>query len=214
MKPCFLLPVFAAFALAASALAQSVEVFSANWGTSSPAFSDPISLGMFDSNLGTLASVSLAIDSTVTGDISAFNSTGVQQSFTNATAELDVTLTGPGGATVTTHPTAGIASGQANPGSNDFAGLTGSDSGSFSGSPLSLYELAGGGTFGSMVSASDIGSYLGTANSGVFFGGTATASGDVTVTYTFTPVPEPAAYAAFIGAAALVLAIRRRHAAC
>ena len=153
-------------------------------------------LPTFDSTLGTLTGVTIDLSTSATAEVDVFNATGSSQSFTNAFANLPITVTGPDTSTASTTVSAGPLSGTANPGFNTFPGITGTGTGSTSvpSSGFALYQTPGGApaNFAAAVSG---GTYGGTAAPGVFFSGSATAGGTVKITYTYTvpngSVPEP-----------------------
>jgi hypothetical protein len=193
--------------LCSSTLARAnSESFSTSWGPSTPAFSDTVSLPLFDSNLGTLTSAEITLTSNITGDVLVYDALSSQEFVTDAFASLDVGITGPDGATALTTPTAVVPSAIVFSGANLFSGITGTDSDTFSALFLADYESAGGGTLDSIIAATGTGTYGGNSVPGVFFGGSATAAGDVEITYNYVSVPDSGPrgfYGPFLGAVVL-----------
>ncbi len=186
-----------------------------------PNFPVTVSAPAFDSNLGTLESVTLTLDSAVGGDIKVvnLNSAGLAEGFTDATSSSNVTVTGPAGTSVSDTPVSTLPSGTA---AGPFGTAsyfaptvdpTASNSAGIAASQFGWYEIAGGGTVQFMVNSMGNGSYSGNANNSgqVAFSGDAAVSGDVRVQYTYlSQIPEPATYAAALGLGAFALALVRR----
>jgi len=194
--------LLASLAFATPSQAASVTYYSAVVPQQSdfPFSVDNLTLQQFNPSLGTLTGVTLSVDATVVGYIQVYNSGSQTYSFTNATASVPVTATGPGGATASTVATATLASGTAAPGFNaSYPGQTGSSTGTSPPVPLSDFGLYTGtgtftGTFGSNAMGGTFGGTGGMGSAGkLFFGGTATVGGTIDVTYTYTvaAVPEP-----------------------
>ena len=170
----------------------------------------------FDTSLGTLTGVQVNQILNVTAEVDVFNSTSSAKSFTNATASVPVTLTGPNPTfTLTTTGITTPISGIANPGFNTFPGQTGSTSGSISDPNLSIYAL-GAPVPQSWTASGGNGTFSGTSSNGVFFSGNASAGGSVTLIYTYTPtttssstVPEPTTIFGSIVALGLGVAMRK-----
>jgi hypothetical protein len=228
MKARLLLSILAGLATCGFASAQTnlleSTIFNFGSGTANalPTTTAPanVAVAKFDPSLGTLNSVSLTLQASGTVFATEFNSTSVNQNYSNSWATLNFGVKGPDGSTISIHPTTGL------PG---FAGtaapyaiqITGSSPFSLSpasvyasSSNLGAYEAPGGGFFtlsfnSDGVPDGPISSSI-QAPSGVSTSGDATVQGTVTVTYSYTPIPEPATYAGLLGAAALGLVIRRR----
>lgn len=175
----------------------------------------------FDESLGTLTGVSVLENLNVTAAVNVLNLSSTSQSFTNATASVPVTLTGPDPSFTlsTTATTAGI-NGTANPGpysNTTFPGATGSTQASISDTNLSDYE-SGTVVAQDWSAVAGYGSFSGSGPNGiVFFSGTASAGGSITLTYTYTPattssVPEPTTIFGSIVALGLGVAARRMKA--
>jgi len=166
--------------------------------TQSVPFNINFTFNKFDSSLGTLGLVQLDLATSITAEVDVFNSTNTPQNFTNDTASIPVTLTGPGPVTETATATAGPINGTvpAGPVVGAFPGITANANNSLNINPLLWipnYEGVGPGT-GTLNASSTSGSYAGTANTGVFFGGSATAGGTITLRYFYQPagtIPEP-----------------------
>ena len=185
-----------------------------------PNFPTSVSAPAFDSNLGTLDSVTVTLDATVEGNVVVwnYNVPGNPEAFTNATSSADVTVSGPAGTSISAMPTSTVASGiAAGPfGTGTYftptAEPAASSSANVDPNVYSSYEIAGGGMLLFLVDSDGGGTFGGHAvnNGQVAFGGNAAVSGDIMVAYTYTVIPEPALYAAMLGAAAVGFAFVRR----
>ncbi len=182
-------------------------------------FSNPFTFNLFDTTLGTLNSVTIFLGTSATAEVDIHNGNATPRAFTNAKATIPITATGPASITVTNSLIAGPFSGTAAPGDSAFPGVTGSTSASVS-VPVSnfgSYEGSGGGA-STITAASSDGVYSGSGGTGVFFGGSASASGNVIITYNYTPTstsstPEPGTWGLLVAGAStgLVLVRRRRR---
>jgi len=194
-----------------------VQTFTVPNGTVVP-FSHNFTFNLFDSTLGTLDQVTLSLSTTITAEVDIFNSTAVNQAYTNATASIPVTLTAPDAVTETATGVAGPVSGVATPGFNSQTGLPASANTSQN-IPMAdwgFYEGVGPMT-GNLNAAAATGTYSGNANPGVFFGGSAVAGATITITYFYQPagsIPEPGATtflaAGVLGSLGMVLRRRRK----
>ena len=228
MKDCFMkkfalnlsaVVVFAASVVASQSSAIAGSIFyTAHVDPQATSFNTPVGLNRFDTSLGTLTDVTISFTANIVAEVDVFNSTGSSKAFTNAHATIPVSVVGPDGSTASGSAVAGPFSGTALAGFNAFTGITGSTSGSdiVASSSWSQYEGSGLALLTFNFNG-DTGTFAGSANNGVFFGGSATASGDVKVTYTYNPpaVPEPSTFA-MMGLGGVGLAIgtyRRRQAA-
>lgn len=151
------------------------------------------SANQFNTSDGTLNSVVITIGSNVVGEVDVFNSSGSAESFTNATASVPVTLTGPAGLDVSTTATTPAISGTANPGPNAFPGqmTTVSESTTLS---SGFSDYIGTGTISQQFSFNaGSGTFAGSGSNTVFFSGSASADATITIVYNFTAlaVPEP-----------------------
>ncbi len=170
-------------------------------------------LPTFDTSLGTLTSVT--ISSTLTGSavISIFNVTSSSQVFTNASASVPLTISTSAPSSLTTTATNSTASGVAAPGQTNLPGLpitiTGNEN--IASSNWGFFQSAGPASF---TASADLGAgtYGGTSNPGVFFGGTSNISADVSITYEYTPIPEPMTILGSIGALGFMGSLNRRFA--
>jgi hypothetical protein len=222
MKPSLLLQLIAGMAIAAGASAQSIETFDVVFANmTSPIVAnatDTFALPEFNSNLGTLQSVSLTLNSTIVGYANVLDFGPGTGNFTGSSADFsaggnNITLSGPLGLTEIANPiVTGFAGSVTAGGSALSTGISNSFSVTASDSNLSNYEAAGGGSLNETLTLSALGTFGGTqiGSQQVFFGGEATAAGDVSVKYTFVPIPEPSAYTAMAGVAALGVAVLRR----
>lgn len=201
MKNCGFLAAVVLLAVASTASAATIS-FSHTTPSQATPFTDIFSLNNFDTSLGTLTGVTISLAYSTTGEVDVFDGLGTNQSFTNATSSVPLTLNGPGGLNTTGNAVAGPLSGTALAGVvTKFPGATGSGTLTIN-VPLASflsYEIPPGSSSGTYSVAAGNGSFAGTSVPGVFFGGSATAGGKTTVTYTFTAAttttPEPASMA-------------------
>ncbi len=192
--------------LLATVSAMSISAFGAQISYShtttaqTTPFSDAFTLTSFNPALGTLTAIAIDFSSTTTANLSVFNSTGSAGSFTNGSASVPLTVTGPTGVTNNVTATSTFASGAYGAPAGPY---------SYPGSPVNTvaptfnvasanfasYTQPGAANVGFTV-AGNSGTYGGTAANGVFFSGNATAGGTTTITYTYTVpstgTPEPA----------------------
>lgn len=198
------------------------EMFSANYGSSCSALtsgdSENLALADFDPSLGILTGVTLTLISRDTVESEVIDLTGQNEAYSDATATLPVSISGPGGLAVTATSVAGPFSGVAtSPKYNtEVAGssrVITTTSAEVAPGDFILYEGAGQ-TFDVSVLVSD-GVYSGssTGNSVAFFGAGASC-GTVDVTYDYVAVPEPGTLAAGLGLLGYcgMIVVRRIHA--
>jgi len=194
-----------------------VQTFTVPNNTSVP-FSQNFTFNLFDSTVGVLDQVTLALSTSITAEVDVFNSLASPQAFTNATASIPVTVTAPDSVTETATGVAGPVNGTAAPGFNAFPGLPASanTSQNILMADWGFYEGVGPMT-GVLNAASTSGTYSGNANPGVFFGGSAVAGATITITYFYQPagsIPEPGATtflaAGVLGSLGMVLRRRRK----
>jgi len=198
-----------------------VQTFTVPTGTTVP-FTDNFTFNLFNSNLGTLNSVTLNLNASIVANVNIINIFGSPVTYVSTTASVPASFSGPGGtsvsATVVAGPFAGTATGT-------ITTLTGepASASALTTVPLgsiSHYEGVGGGT-GSLTGTMLSGTYSGgTTTPGavgqVFFGGSATGGETLTLTYNYSQpsgaVPEPGT-ATFLAAGvlgSLGIALRRR----
>lgn len=219
-------------ALAAASLfgaigsAQAAVVsFTATKDTATTAWSDVLSIGKFDSNLGSLNSITFELSGTVSGSGRA-ESLDAASSIVTLSLSSILTLTRPDGSTiVVTNPvfSNGYAV-SAFDGALDFAGGSGASTGpvssshsesfvSGSASDIGLFAQAGGGTISLGLGATGVSNGSGAGNLITQFA--TSAGGAVKVSYDYTvatPVPEPETYAMLLGGLGLLGLVRRRAA--
>jgi hypothetical protein len=179
---------------------------------------DTFTFNTFQGSLGILGNVTLTLSTSITAEVDIFNSSGVNQAFTGATATIPVTLSAPGPTVVNATAIAGPLSGTAAPGSNDFTGLV-SNASTTVNVPMidwGLYEDPPASATATLTATSTTGTYSGSGAPGVlFFGGNATVGGTITLTYFYQPagtIPEPGT-TTFLAAGvlgSLGMVIRRR----
>ena len=155
-------------------------------------------LPQFDASLGTLTGITLSVTADSANVIQIGNLNAAPEPFTNATAALPLLLTGPTGTLVTATPVAGPIDGVANPGLNNFGGLSSTDAATLTVPSSAFASYTGTGSSTAQFTATvGAGTYSGTGNPGVLFGGSAVVSGAATLTYIFisAAAPEPGSMA-------------------
>jgi len=186
------------------ALLLAYGVGTAQAGTITQTFSSPAQpvpwsttylANQFNPSLGTLTSVEIDVTSNIVASVLVFNDTSSTQSFTNATASIPITLTGPASLSLSATGTTTGQTGTVGPGLKEtLPGVptTASTSTTLT-SPGDLAPYIGTGVSTLVFNyAAGDGTYSGTAASGVFFSGSATADASVEVIYNYTTtIPEP-----------------------
>jgi hypothetical protein len=195
-----------------------VQTFTVPAGSMVPLTNGNFTFDLFDSTLGVLDSVTVALSTSITATVDVFD-TGGTQSFSNATATIPITLTAPDGITSTATAVAGPIGGTVSTIVTQFPGITANanNTQNVPGADFSFYEGVGLVTAPLDVTSTN-GSYSGTgpANGTIGFGGSATAGATVTITYLYQPagtIPEPGA-TTFLAAGvlgSLGMVIRRRR---
>lgn len=212
------------FGVTGAAQADVVS-FTASKAETLTAWNEVLSFGKFNSNLGTLNSITFELGGTVTGSGRAESLDAAASIVTLSLSSL-LKLSRPDGSTiVVTNP---VFSNSYNlmafDGAIDFAGTSGvvtgpvqsSHSESFTSSmnsDFALFSQAGGGNINLKLGATGLSNGSGAGNLLSQFN--TSAAGSVKVTYDYTvpaPVPEPETYAMLISGLGLLGLIRRRAA--
>lgn len=207
----------AGLALGGSAAHAALVSHSTSFAAQPTPFSTSFLVPQFDSSLGTLNGIMLTLATHIVGEINVYNLGATARPFTNAYAQIPVTVTTPGGASITVTTTATRATGSAAPGLNTYSGIDSSASTLLSLVPADFAPYLGNGSSTLLFSlASGDGTYGGTSAPGLLFGGAALVDGVFSVGYDYDPVaavPVPAA-AWLLGSGLLSLgaACRRRRA--
>lgn len=185
--------------LCAGAADAALVEYSASLPTQPSPFSTTFSVPLFNSALGTLNGVTLSLVSNIVGQIDVFSILSTAQTFTNAFAQIPVTVTGPDGTSLTAVATAMLASGSATPNFqiSSFPGIAATAQASVSLVPASFGSYLGqGGATALFTAFSEGGNFGGTSVPGLFFGGSATSDASLSIRYDYDPVsavPVPAA---------------------
>jgi len=185
---------------ASGASAQVLTEYDVVTYTDSPSnipFTDNFSLPKFDVSDGTLTAVSITLAATTSGEVDVFNNTSITQNYTNASAYIPLSVTGPGNTTLSLLLTSSGVNGTVAPfslASTAISPVTGSDTVALT-NDLSIWEGSTGQTIPLSLSFAGDGTYGGTGPLQVYFGGDAVGSATATITYTFTNpgmvAPEP-----------------------
>jgi|GEM_PF-1608090 len=209
-------PLFAATLLGLSA-AWAQAAFVQYEQTLAPAevpYTTSLLLPRFDSALGSLSGVTLSFAASFAGEVGIFNSRLTPIAFTNAFSAVPVTIRSPDGSVLLSATAGGtVPSGIAEPGFNNYGGLTGVASATATFSPaMWLFYLGAGSGAAAFTAEAGSGIYGGTSAPGLFFGGTGQAGGLLRVRYDYdvaaVPLP-PSAWLLGAGLVALWWARRR-----
>jgi hypothetical protein len=201
-------------AVTAPACAMAGQIIeSAPIPTATVPYTYTFQLPSFNSSLGTLTSVEFELTDTATASVVVINTTDIAQLFSNASAAIPLTVTGPGGLSVADLITAEVASGSVAAGQTaTFAGVTGTHSAdtTFTGAALLAFESDPVVNL-SYTANAGAGTYAGTGLPGVAFTGSASAGGTFELIYNYAAVPEPGTWALLmLGVGAIGVAMRRR----
>lgn len=209
--------VGAGLALGTGAGAQViVQTFTIPTGTTVP-FSQILTFNKFDSTLGPLTSITLSLNASILANVDIFNGNSSSNGYSNTSATVAESVTGPGASVAAFTVTAGPFSGTAAPGLTVLPNKFASHSATLNVSAVNfgLYSGIGGGT-GTLTAGALKPTITGTASGSniqnVFFGGTATVGQVITLTYTYQNIPEPGT-TTFLAAGvlgSLGMVIRRR----
>lgn len=211
------------FGAIGSAQAEVIS-FTATKATATTAWNDVLSFGKFNSNLGTLNSITFELGGTVSGSGRA-ESLDASASVVTLSLSSILTLTRPDGSTIViTNPVFSQNNSlSAFDGSIDFAGSSGASTGQVSSShtesfasssanDFALFSQAGGGTISLNLGATGQSNGSGAGNLITQFATSAAGQVKVSYDYTAAPVPEPETYAMLIGGLGLLGLVRRRSA--
>jgi PEP-CTERM putative exosortase interaction domain len=219
--------VVAAIALSTLALAgMSAQVRAAtivqaiNFGPLGANASTPLSFLTFNSALGTLNSVTITLDTTLSARVLVNNLTAGSLTWTSATGSINTTATGPAGtSTATALAIVDNTGGTLGPGGSYTGGFiedTDDDTANVAPADFAAYIGDGFTSYDITVASGPFG-VTGNGDDGLLYGGNANVTGTVTVTYDYTAaaVPEPGTLALLAPAllmGGVVVARRRRSA--
>ncbi|HEY0983629.1 choice-of-anchor E domain-containing protein [Schlesneria sp. T3-172] len=181
--------------------------YSATVSPQPTSFEEMVSLQKFDSSLGTLTGVTVSFSADVNVVVSVANFTGKSQGFTNAQAAVPFSVIAPDGSSVSGTATAFFGSGTVASGIGpyNFPGTPTHTTGQYTVASSNWSDFIGTGVaYADFKFVGSEGTFNGTAANGVYFGGNAIASGEITITYEYTSVPEPSTFA--LGATGLAAA--------
>jgi len=199
-------------ALVAPVQADSTEVYTQTWSDLGSSSSVALTFNKFDASLGSLDSVTIGGDITITGELDILNLVSSPELFTNGFLEEPVSVSGPFTETINQVAAVTNISGMANAGPfvfSDFPGCTNTaalNQASITANELPTFELLPNSrTFTVIINVG-----TGSATEGATFpnapadvslygftfpamssSGSATLSGDVSITYTYSNGPQP-----------------------
>jgi PEP-CTERM motif len=183
-----------------------------NYPSALASFSVPLSFTKFNTQLGTLTGVSVALSMHGTVTSQVLSTSSQSQTFTSASTTSTVSIAAPASvvisASLLTTPVAGTISANATMTIGTDSGTVGSSSslGSFEFAP---YESSGAGSY--VINAVAANTNSGSTNSArVAIAGFSTVGGSLVITYTYlAAVPEPASLGMVVLGLGFVAAIRR-----
>lgn len=149
-----------------------------------------------------LTGITITLNTWSRANIEIFNPKDVASAYSNASASIPVTATGPGGAVVVNVLTSTSAAGVIlpGPGVTTIPGPLVFLSQSVNVLPPGLWPLYTSGGLFNVNATAGSGLFAGTSPAGMFFGGSADVYGDVTIDFTYAAVPEPSTYVAGLSA--------------
>jgi len=204
----------------------SIINYDLTWGPTQQPAVIPLTFPTFNTSLGTLTSVTIAGNASMSVELIIVNITSSPQGFTSGFVSEPITVTNGNGTsfseTINTIITAGNITGTANAGplvATDFAGNvtnTPFPSASIQSSEFPTFESPGG--LATITIDVNTGNVTQGANFGSdppsmeFSSGHANIQGDVQIAYTYTaPIPEPAAINFAVIGGSMTLLRRRRN---
>jgi len=172
-----------------------------------PSYSITFYLPGFDPSQGTLTNIELLLTATTTAVIDVYNADLTPETFTNATVSVPVTVVGPASTKVSATVAATEDKGNVPAsfsldyfgtnytifGSSVYSGVTGTETNSVSVPYLDFSEYEGPTLTLPFTATAYKGTYGGTADPGVNFGGSAIAGGSFELIFTYTTPGTPEA---------------------
>jgi hypothetical protein len=181
-----------------------VLTYTATTPLTAASFSNDFTLPAFDSNAGTLDSITFGFGIPISGSVEADNTTGSPSGFGGDLVVYNTFSGSPEGLGEVTG-VAGVGGGLPGDFSNSFSG-TGNATGiaPIPAGAFASWEEAGGGTLDFTLDASTV-NFEGGGPGINFSDAIASESGAFSVTYTYAASPEPSTYAMMLGGLALLV---------
>lgn len=196
---------------AASTAWAASETFTTGVSNNNVGFTESLSLEGFNTNLGTLTAVELNLDLNTSSAVEIFDPSAMSESFSNASTESTVNLSGPDDLTLISQSFGAIvATGTAKPGLTTEPATLGTYDISVTPTNLAAYEVNGIQNLNFTIS--DPNETLGgtSPQNDLFFSGRDNLNGTVDIQYVYS-VPEPSTWAMMlIGLGAVGFCVRRK----